>query len=203
MNSIKFDGKDVYPSKIVCIGRNYVDHIEELHNEVPKQPVIFIKPNSSISNDIYSGKYDVIHYEGEISFIIHSHKLKGVGFGLDLTKREVQSNLKSKGLPWERAKSFDKSAVFSEFVTFGGAMNDLRMELYINGCLVQKGGCNLMLNKPDEILHEALGFFSFEDGDIIMSGTPKGVGPVISGDTFNGKIFEKSKLLVEGCWVVK
>ena len=203
MNSIKFDGKDIYPSKIVCIGRNYVDHIEELHNDVPKQPVIFMKPNSSISHDICSSKDDVIHYEGEISFLIHSHKLKGVGFGLDLTKREVQSNLKSKGLPWERAKSFDKSAVFSEFVTFGGAMNDLRMELYINGCLVQKGGCNLMLNKPDEILHEALGFFSFEDGDIIMSGTPKGVGPVISGDTFNGKIFEKSKLLVEGCWVVK
>ena len=203
MNSIIFDGKAVYPSKIVCIGRNYVDHIEELHNEVPKQQVIFIKPNSSISNDICSSKYDVIHYEGEISFLISSHKLKGVGFGLDLTKREVQSQLKSKGLPWERAKSFDKSAVFSEFVTFTGNISDLKMELYINGCLVQKGGCNLMLNKPEEILHEAASFLSFEDGDIIMSGTPKGVGPLKSGDTFNGKIFEKSNLVVEGHWVVK
>ena len=142
MNSIKFDGKDIYPSKIVCIGRNYVDHIKELHNEVPKQPVIFIKPNSSISNEICSSKDEVIHYEGEISFLISSNKLKGVGFGLDLTKREVQSDLKSKGLPWERAKSFDGSAVFSDFITFGGNISDLRMELYINSSLVQKGGCD-------------------------------------------------------------
>ena len=203
MNSIKFDGKDIYPSKIVCIGRNYVDHIKELHNEVPKQPVIFIKPNSSISNEICSSKDEVIHYEGEISFLISSNKLKGVGFGLDLTKREVQSNLKSKGLPWERAKSFDGSAVFSDFITFGGNISDLRMELYINSSLVQKGGCDLMLNKPSEILNEATGFLSFEDGDVIMTGTPKGVGPINSGDMFIGKIFEKSKLLVEGCWVVK
>ena len=203
MNSIKFDGKDVYPSKIVCIGRNYVGHIEELNNEVPKQPVIFIKPNSSISNNIYSSKYDVIHYEGEISFLISSNKLKGVGFGLDLTKREVQSKLRSMGLPWERAKSFDRSAVFSEFVTFRGNISDLRMELFINGSLAQKGGYDLMLNKPDEILKEAAGFLSFEDGDLIMTGTPKGVDSVKPGDKFNGKIFEKRKLVVEGYWVVK
>jgi len=203
MNSIKFDGKDVYPSKIVCIGRNYVGHIEELNNEVPKQPVIFIKPNSSISNNIYSSKYDVIHYEGEISFLISSNKLKGVGFGLDLTKREVQSNLRSMGLPWERAKSFDRSAVFSEFVTFGGNISDLRMELFINGSLVQHGGCDLMLNKPDEILNEAMSFLSFEDDDVLMTGTPKGVGPIHSGDTLIGKIFEKETVLVEGFWVVK
>ena len=203
MNSIKFDGKDIYPSKIVCIGRNYVDHIEELHNELPKQPVIFIKPNSSISNEICSSKDEVIHYEGEISFLISSNKLKGVGFGLDLTKREVQSNLKSKGLPWERAKSFDGSAVFSDFITFGGNISDLRMELYINSSLVQKGGCDLMLNKPSEILNDATSFLSFEDGDVIMTGTPKGVGPINSGDMFIGKIFEKIKLLVEGYWVVK
>ena len=203
MNSIKFDGKDVYPSKIVCIGRNYVDHIKELNNEVPKQPVIFIKPNSSISNDIYSSKDDVIHYEGEISFLISSNKLKGVGFGLDLTKREVQSDLKSKGLPWERAKSFDGAAVFSEFVTFRGSIHDLRMELYINGSLAQQGGCDLMMNKPDEILNEANSFLSFENYDVLMTGTPKGVGPINSGDKFIGKIFEKNKLVVEGFWVVK
>ncbi len=203
MNSIIFDGKEVFPSKIVCIGRNYVEHIEELNNEVQKQPVIFIKPNSSISHEICSSKYDIIHYEGEISFLINSNKLKGVGFGLDLTKREVQSKMKSKGLPWERAKSFDGAAVFSEFVTFGGNISDLRMELFINDCLVQHGGYDLMLNKPDEILHEANSFLSFEDGDIIMTGTPKGVGPINSGDKFIGKIFEKGNLLVECCWVVK
>jgi len=203
MNSIIFDGKDVYPSKIVCIGQNYIEHIKELNHEVPKQPVIFIKPNSSISHEICSSKDDVIHYEGEISFLVQSQRLKGVGFGLDLTKRAVQSDLKSKGLPWERAKAFDGSAVFSEFVTFEGNVRDLRMELYINDRLVQHGGYELMMNKPDDILREAVTFLSFEDGDIIMTGTPKGVGPIHSGDTFIGKIFEKEKLLVECCWVVK
>ena len=175
MNSIVFDGKKVCPSKIVCIGQNYMEHIKELHNKVPKQPVIFIKPNSSISHDIFSSTDDLIHYESEISFLIISNKIAGVGFGMDLTKREIQSDLKSKGLPWERAKAFDGAAVFSEFVTFEGNVRDLRMELSINGSLVQHGGYDLMLNKPDEILHEALGFLSFEDGDIIMTGTPKAV----------------------------
>ena len=203
MNYILFNGKNVYPSKIVCIGQNYMEHIKELHNVVPKQPVLFIKPNSSISHDICSSPDDLIHYEGEISFIIHSNKLKGVGFGLDLTKREVQSDLKSKGLPWERAKAFDGSAVFSEFVTFKGNMRELRMELYINDCLVQQGGYDLMMNKPVDILQEAATFLSFEDGDIIMTGTPKGVGPIHAGDTLIGKIFDKETLLVEGSWVVK
>jgi 2-keto-4-pentenoate hydratase/2-oxohepta-3-ene-1,7-dioic acid hydratase in catechol pathway len=203
MKAIKLDGREVYPSKIVCIGRNYVDHIEELDNEVPTEPVIFIKPNSSISSDIYFNENDAIHFEGEISFLVQSGKLFGVGFGLDLTKREVQSKLKANGLPWERAKSFDNSAVFSEFVGFDGRILDLRMELYINGSLVQNAGCDLMLNKPNRILSEISSFLSLEDGDLMMTGTPKGVGTIQVGDTFLGKIFENDKLIVEGYWVVK
>jgi 2-keto-4-pentenoate hydratase/2-oxohepta-3-ene-1,7-dioic acid hydratase in catechol pathway len=203
MNSIKFDGSEIYPSKIVCIGRNYVAHIEELNNEVPKQPVIFIKPNSSISNEIIINKQDNIQFEGEISFLIQSGEIKGVGFGLDLTKREVQSSLKSKGLPWERAKAFDKSAIFSKFVPFFGNICDLRMELYINNCLIQSGGYSLMLYKPNEILTEVSGFLSLENGDVIMSGTPKGVGSIASGDAFIGKIFENQQLIVEGRWLVQ
>lgn len=203
MKFIKLDGQDIYPSKIVCIGRNYVDHIVELDNEVPKEPVIFIKPNSAISSDIFFNEKDVIHFEGEISFLIRSGKLFGVGFGLDLTKREVQSELKAKGLPWERAKSFDKSAVFSEFVGFDGDIFCLRMELYINGSLVQKAGYDLMLNKPDRILNEINSFLSLEDGDLLMTGTPKGVGSVKVGDIFLGRIFEGENLIVEGSWVVK
>lgn len=203
MNYILFDSKKVYPSKILCIGRNYVAHIEELNNDIPSEPVFFIKPNSSISDEIYSLQDEHIHYEAEISFIVESNELKGVGFGLDLTKREVQDRLKSKGLPWERAKAFDNAAVFSEFVTFKGNMRELRMELYINDRLVQQGGYDLMMNKPDDILREAATFLSFEDGDIIMTGTPKGVGPIHCGDTFVGKIFENETLIVDGCWVVK
>jgi len=203
MNSIKFDDNEIYPSKIVCIGRNYVAHIEELNNEVPKQPVIFIKPNSSISNEIIINKQDSIQFEGEISFLIQSGEIKGVGFGLDLTKREVQSSLKSKGLPWERAKAFDKSAIFSEFVPFFGNICDLRMELYINNCLIQSGGYRLMLHKPNEILTEVSSFLSLENGDVIMSGTPKGVGSIALGDAFIGKIFENQQLIVEGRWLVQ
>ncbi len=203
MKNVKFKNENVCPSKIVCIGKNYTEHIKELNDEIPEQQVIFIKPNSSISNDIYSIKNDVIHYEGEISFLIKSGEINGVGFGLDLTKREVQSKLKAKGLPWERSKAFDKAAVFSEFIPFSGNINDLRLELYINGRLAQSGGCNLMINKPAQILNEIKSFISLEDNDIIMSGTPKGVGPIESGDRFHGKIFEGEKLIVESLWTVK
>ena len=202
MNFIKLDGEDILPSKIVCIGRNYVDHIKELDNEVPTEPIIFIKPNSAISSDVYFNEMDAVHFEGEISFLVRSGKLFAVGFGLDLTKRDVQSKLKANGLPWERAKAFNKSAIFSEFVSFD-SVSGLKMELYINGSLAQKAGYDLMLHKPDSILNEVDNLFSLEDGDLIMTGTPKGVGAVRIGDTFLGKIFENERLIVEGCWVVK
>jgi 2-keto-4-pentenoate hydratase/2-oxohepta-3-ene-1,7-dioic acid hydratase in catechol pathway len=203
MKSVRLDGKDIYPSKIVCIGRNYVDHIEELHNANPTEPVIFIKPNSSISNDICFNQNDGIDFEGEISFLVWSGKLCGVGFGLDLTKRAVQSRQKSAGLPWERAKAFDNSAVFSEFVRFNGDIQALKMALYINDRLTQQSGYEFMLNKPDSILREMSSFLSFEDGDLIMTGTPKGVGAIQAGDAFSGKIFENERLIVEGTWVVR
>jgi len=203
MKSVKLDGKEFQPSKIVCIGRNYVDHIKELGSEVPSQPVIFLKPNSAISAEIHAGGEDEIHFEGEISFMVIAGQLAAVGFGLDLTKRNIQFKLKEKGLPWERSKAFDGSAIFSEFVTFDGEMAGLRLELYINDHLVQEGGYDLMMNKPESILTEIKSFLSFEDGDLIMTGTPKGVGPINTGDTVNGKIFAAENLLVEGSWLVK
>ena len=203
MKPISLDGKEIFPSKIVCIGRNYVDHIKELGNEIPEEPVIFIKPNSSIAAAIESGKPDEIHFEGEISILVRSGELFGVGFGLDLTKRKLQSRLKVRGLPWERSKAFDGAAVFSEFVAFEGQVSDLRLELYINDRLVQQGGCELMIYKPDELIAEVKSFLSLEDGDLIMTGTPAGVGPLQAGDRFNGKIFEKDTLIVEDSWVVQ
>ena len=124
MRSIVLDVREVFPTKIVCIGMNYVEHIRELGSETPENPVIFLKPNSAISRDIQSSKNELIHYESEISFVVNSGRLSAVGFGLDLTKRELQSGLKARGLPWERAKAFDGSAVFSEFVTFAGEISD-------------------------------------------------------------------------------
>jgi len=203
MKSVCLDGEEIFPSKIICIGRNYVGHIRELGNEIPEEPVIFLKPNSAISADIISNESDEIHFEGELSIVVRSGELAAVGFGLDLTKRNLQSRLKAGGLPWERSKAFDGAAVFSDFVTFNGQVDDLRLELRINDRLVQQGGCELMMYKPDEILAEVKGFISFEDGDLIMTGTPAGVGPVNAGDLFSGKIFEREKLIVEGSWVVR
>ncbi len=180
-----------------------MEHIAELGNEVPAEPVIFIKPNSSIASEIYFDKTDAIQYEAEITFLLNSGKLSGVGFGLDLTKRAVQSVLKEKGLPWERAKAFDGAAVFSEFVSFEGCVDDLTIELSINDCVVQRGQCRQMISKPECLLTEVGSFLSFENGDLLMTGTPRGVGAVKQADRFAGKIFEKQQLLVQCAWLVQ
>ena len=202
MKAIRFDGKEFYSSKVVCVGRNYVEHIRELNNEIPDEPVIFIKPNSAISNELYSGDEEDIHYEGEITFLISGGEVSGVGLGIDLTKRETQAKLKAKGLPWERAKAFDKSVVFSDFVRFDEQLSDLRMELSINGELRQQGGYELMLYKPEQLLEEVNTFLSLEDGDLLMTGTPKGVGVVNQGDEFIGRVLANEKLLLEKTWIV-
>jgi 2-keto-4-pentenoate hydratase/2-oxohepta-3-ene-1,7-dioic acid hydratase in catechol pathway len=141
-----------------------------------------------------------MHYEGEICFLM-GEKIK-VGFGFDFTLREIQNKLKKKGLPWERAKAFKASAVFSEFVDFND-IEELGVEVYKNGELVQKGGVNLMIYKPQFLFEDIERIFGLNNGDIIMSGTPKGVGVVESGDVFEGKILEGKKVLVSKKWVVK
>lgn len=193
----------VQPTKIVCIGRNYVEHARELGNEVPHRPVIFLKPNSAISDEVCSNDDDEIHYEGEIVFMVIAGALAAVGFGLDLTKRQVQSDLKACGLPWERSKAFDGSAVFSEFVEIDTHGAELLMELRINDHLVQRGGDDLMIFKPHEILDDVKSFLSFEDGDLVMTGTPAGVGRIEAGDCINGRILDKGKLVAEADWMVK
>jgi 2-keto-4-pentenoate hydratase/2-oxohepta-3-ene-1,7-dioic acid hydratase in catechol pathway len=198
MNKIILENKEIFPSKVVCIGRNYMDHIKELNNEVPEDMVFFIKPNSAISNKLnFPKNQNSCHYEAEISFLIENNKISAVSFGLDLTLREVQSKLKAKGLPWERAKSFDGAAVFSKFVNFDGDISKLGIELYINGELKQKGDYSLMINKPSEIIKEVNSFLSFENGDILMSGTPQGVGSFNVGDVFLGRILFDNNVLIE------
>jgi 2-keto-4-pentenoate hydratase/2-oxohepta-3-ene-1,7-dioic acid hydratase in catechol pathway len=202
MNSVQFDDSRVIPSKVVCVARNYLGHIQELGNVVPERPVIFIKPNSAITDALALPLDEAVAYEGEICFLIRNNAFYGVGFGLDLTKRAVQSELKDKGLPWERAKAFDGSAVLSEFVPFEGDTVKLSLRLMINGNVVQDGGVKGMINSPEILLAEAQSFLSLEDNDVLMSGTPQGVGPVLPGDTFVGQIFQCHVLVVEQQWVV-
>ena len=202
MKDIILNEKQIFPSKVVCIGRNYSEHIKELNNETPDEMVFFIKPNSSISKELFfPKKFNSCHYEAEMSFLIEEGKISAIGFGLDLTLREIQSKLKQKGLPWERAKAFDNSAVFSHFIPFNNDLSKLSFELYINDELRQKGDFSQMINKPNEIIEEFQSFASFEDGDILMTGTPSGVGEFKEKDMFLGRIFYKDELLIE--WEVK
>jgi 2-keto-4-pentenoate hydratase/2-oxohepta-3-ene-1,7-dioic acid hydratase in catechol pathway len=204
MNSIKLESGDFAPSKIVCIGRNYLEHIKELGNETPDQMVIFNKPNSAISDRLHATRGEPLHYEGEICFMVRANRLHALGFGLDLTRRELQSKLKAKGLPWERAKAFNGAACFSDFVPLGDTrLESLSLQLEINGELRQDGGYDLMMHKPGQILAGIQDFMELEDGDIIMTGTPKGVGQVQTGDRFIGRIISDGRILISQEWLAE
>jgi 2-keto-4-pentenoate hydratase/2-oxohepta-3-ene-1,7-dioic acid hydratase in catechol pathway len=199
MKTIHFNSESLTPSKVICIGRNYVEHIHELGNEIPSSMVVFNKPNSAITNDLHSISPDT-RFEGEICFLILNKKIAGIGFGLDLTKAELQNHLKAKGLPWERAKGFDGSAVLGDFVPLTAPLESLRMTLHINNVLTQEATYELMIYKPQEMIEEIKSFMSFEDGDVIMSGTPKGVNTYKRGDEFVGRIYSDDTLLIESRW---
>lgn len=200
MNSVEFDGVAAIPSKIVCVGRNYVEHISELGNDVPDQMVVFMKPNSAITSQLQAFPGEPVNYEAEISFLIIDGEIAAVGAGLDLTKRDAQSELKQKGLPWERAKAFDGSALFSPFVAIDSIDDTLEVLLQINHRLVQQGGVSLMIHKPADIMRECRQFISFNDGDIIMTGTPRGVGVVKPGDHYEIRIRQNGRVITRGEW---
>ncbi len=202
MNCVKYNNITIIPSKIVCIGRNYVEHIHELSNEIPSSMVVFNKPNSAITDTLHFISPDT-RFEGEICFLMMDDKISGIGFGLDLTRANIQNYLKSKELPWERAKSFDGSAVLGDFVPLDVPLASLQMTLHINDILIQEATVELMIYKPLEMIQEIKSFMSFENGDIIMSGTPKGVNNYKAGDKFVGKILSDSRLLIESNWTVQ
>jgi len=203
LQTIILDGKAIAPSKLVCVGRNYVEHINELDNEVPEEMVVFLKPNSAIGKEVNAFHQEDLHYEAELCFVYQEGRFGAVGFGLDLTKRALQSKLKAKGLPWERAKAFDGSAVLSEFVSIEKIEQSMTLELRINDKLIQQGGIELMIYKPDEILAQIQSFMTLEDGDVVMTGTPKGVGKVESGAKFQGKVLSNNRELISAYWQVK
>jgi 2-keto-4-pentenoate hydratase/2-oxohepta-3-ene-1,7-dioic acid hydratase in catechol pathway len=204
MQSVEVCGRTVYPTKIVCIGRNYVAHIRELANDIPDSMVVFNKPNSAISPILRSRIGDEnLHYEGELAFTVDKGRLSAVGFGLDLTRRGLQSELKQKGLPWERAKAFDGAALFSAFVALPGQLESLQLRLTVDGQLRQAGGVELMLYRPEAILRELSTFTTLEDGDIIMTGTPAGVGEVRPGQVFEGQVFHGETRLVTANWIAQ
>lgn len=196
--------------KIICIGRNYTKHIEELANERPEEPVVFMKPDSAVllkQHPFVIPEFsDDIHHEIELIVRINkvgkyiepkfAHKYYDeISVGLDFTARDLQQKLQSKGLPWEKAKGFDGSAVIGDFMSkkIFSSLESVNFELTNNGKTVQKGNSSLMLWKIDEIISYVSQYFTLKIGDIIFTGTPDGVAVVKPNDVLEG-FLENNKL---------
>ena len=194
--------------KLICIGRNYAKHIEELQNERPDEPVVFLKPDSAIllkqhpfvipefSSDIHH-EIELIVKISKVGKYIEpkfAHKYyEEISVGIDFTARDVQQTLKDKGLPWEKAKAFDGSAVIGSFISkkVFSSLESINFELTNNGKTVQKGNSSLMLWKIDELIAHVSQYFTLKIGDIIFTGTPEGVAVVQPNDVLEGFIEDK------------
>lgn len=189
--------------KIICIGRNYADHISELNNERPGEPVIFLKPDTAIlpkkTPFVIPEFSKDVHHEVEVLVKIckvgkyispkFAHKYYDeIGLGIDFTARDLQTMLKEKGLPWEKAKAFDHSAVIGDFLPKKNytSLENINFELRKNSEIVQKGSTSMMLWNIDEIVSYVSQFFTLKKGDIIFTGTPKGVAAVHENDVLEG-----------------
>ena len=191
--------------KIICIGRNYTDHIAELENEKPENPVVFLKPDTAIllkGQPFFIPDFSQdVHHEVEVLVRINrigkhiqpkfAHKYYNeIGLGIDFTARDLQAQLKAKGLPWEKAKGFDGAAVVGKWIakTELPQVDELQFSLRKNGETVQVGNTALMLWKIDELIAYVSQFFTLKIGDIIFTGTPAGVGPVAINDVLVGEL---------------
>jgi 5-carboxymethyl-2-hydroxymuconate isomerase len=198
-------GRHLPIGKILCIGRNYSDHIKELGNATPDAPVVFIKPASSV---IGEGEAIVIppysnecHYEAELALLIGRkgkdipvgraiEHVAGYGVGIDLTLRDVQDVQKKKGLPWEIAKGFDTACPLSAFVEASGVADpqNLQIRLTVNDKIRQDGNTSMMIHRIPAIISHMSGCFTLEPGDVILTGTPAGVGRIVPGDRLVAEI---------------
>lgn len=200
--------------KIICIGRNYVSHIAELQNERPGEPVVFLKPDTAVlakdfpfvipefSNDVHHEVELLVRISrvGKYIDAKFAHKYYDeIGLGIDFTARDVQQGLKEKGLPWEKAKAFDGSAVIGDFLSkkIFSSQETITFELANNGTTVQRGNSANMLWKIDEIIAYVSRFFTLKTGDIIFTGTPEGVAKVSPGDVLEGFIDGKKLFRIQ------
>jgi 2-keto-4-pentenoate hydratase/2-oxohepta-3-ene-1,7-dioic acid hydratase in catechol pathway len=200
--------------KIICIGRNYADHISELNNERLEEPVIFMKPDSAIllkQHPFVIPEFsDDVHHEVEILVKINkvgkyidtkfAHKYYDeIGLGIDFTARDLQNKLKEKGLPWEKAKAFDGSAIISDFLSIKefDSMENINFELRNNSQIVQSGNTSQMLWKIDEIISIVSQYFTLKKGDVIFTGTPSGVAKVNPNDVLEGFLEGKQMFKIQ------
>jgi 2-keto-4-pentenoate hydratase/2-oxohepta-3-ene-1,7-dioic acid hydratase in catechol pathway len=197
--------------KIICVGRNYAEHIAELNNQTPDSPVIFLKPETAqirLGDDFYYPDFSKdVHYEVEL--VVKIDKVgknieekfaekyySEIGIGIDFTARDLQSELKAKGLPWELAKAFNGSAPVSEFVPVSdfADVQDVNFSLDVNDETRQSGNSSMMIYRINYLISFVSRFFMLKKGDLIFTGTPKGVGPVKVGDKLSASIEGKKML---------
>jgi len=200
--------------KIICIGRNYVKHIEELGNDRPDEPVVFLKPDSSIllkQHPFVIPEFtDDVHHEVELLVKINkvgkyiepkfaSNYYDEIGLGIDFTARDLQAKLKEKGLPWEKAKSFDGAAVIGDFYPKSDykSLENIEFKLVKNGEIVQLGTTSHMIWKIDELIAHVSQFFTLKKGDIIFTGTPEGVAAVRPNDILEGYLENKKSFRIQ------
>lgn len=196
--------------KIFCVGRNYAEHAKELGNAVPEEPVIFMKPKTALLQPhtpfYYPQFCNELHYEVELVLRISkngkyiqenqaSRYYNAITVGIDFTARDVQAELKAKGLPWEKAKAWDNSAVTGKWIDLAPEMlkKPMSFSLYNNGSLVQQGSSSQMIFSFDRIVENISQYFSLNIGDLIFTGTPAGVGECVVGDNLEGYL-EKEKM---------
>jgi len=214
MRQIKFtNGKTLNPGKIIGLGRNYLDHIRELGNAVPERAVIFCKPVSSLLDDggtiMLPDFAHECHHELELAVLIGKPGKKiavekaldhvaGYAVALDLTLRDLQTELKKNGLPWDIAKGFDTSCPLSDFISADQVANpnSLGLQLKVNAVIRQQGNTAQMMRSVEEIIAEISIYFTLEAGDIILTGTPAGVAKLNSGDILEGSIEQVGTLKV-------
>ena len=194
--------------KVACIGRNYLDHIEEMKSVVSESPLLFLKPKAALCDMatpiVIPSNQGECHNELEVTVLLKHSLCKateaevlaaiwGIGLGLDLTLRDVQRKLKAQGQPWERAKSFDLSCPVSGFVPIDSTtdLQDLHFTLSINGEIRQSGHTAMMLHKIVPLIAHMSQTFTLEAGDVVLTGTPKGVGPLLAGDTVEAILHDK------------
>jgi len=200
--------------KIICVGRNYAEHAKELGNSIPDEPVIFMKPKSALLQPqtpfFYPGFTNELHYECEVVLRISkngkyiqekqaSHYFDAITVGIDFTARDVQDELKKKGLPWEKAKAFDNSAVVGKFIPVPPDFSSkgINFSLLKNKEKVQEANTTQMIFSMNRIIENISGYFSLNIGDLIFTGTPAGVGECVSGDVLEGFIENQSLFSVE------
>ncbi|MDB5202451.1 MAG: 2-hydroxyhepta-2,4-diene,7-dioate isomerase [Ferruginibacter sp.] len=200
--------------KIICIGRNYAEHAKELGNDIPEEPVIFMKPKSALlqaHTPFYYPEFtNELHYEGELvlrvskngKYIQERHAgnyYNGITVGIDFTARDIQDECKKKGLPWEKAKAFDNSAAVGKFIDITPEIkkNNINFSLLKNKEVVQKANSSEMIFSFDSIISHISNYFSLNIGDLIFTGTPAGVGEVVVGDELELFFEDKSLLSLE------